>query len=56
MEKYGYEQEDKDMTKEATEKGRCPACGGGLVGHPPVCLKCGSKPFEKRPKHGEDDS
>lgn len=49
MEKYGYEQEKKDpQVKEAAEKGKCPKCGDNLIGHPPVCPKCGSEPFEKK--------
>jgi rubrerythrin len=47
MEKYGYE-EDHDLTKKATEAGKCPQCSSPLEGNPPVCPKCGSEPFEKK--------
>ena len=47
MDKHGYEQ-DKDTTKTAAEKGKCPRCGSELSGSPPVCPKCGSEPFEKK--------
>lgn len=47
MDKHGYEQ-DQDLGKTATEKGKCPQCGSPLSGQPPVCPKCGSEPFEKK--------
>lgn len=48
MEKYTYEpNKEKELVKEAVEKGTCPKCGSRISGAPPVCPKCGSAPFEK---------
>lgn len=53
MEKYGV-QIDDEKTKTASEKKKCPKCGAELsvkMSLPfPVCLECGTEPFEKRKK------
>lgn len=49
VEKYGVELDKNDKgAKTAAEQGKCPACGKGLSGNPPICPDCGSKPLEKR--------
>jgi hypothetical protein len=49
MEKYGYEPDEAEGTKTASEKrpDKCPICGEPVTGNPPVCPEHGSTPFEK---------
>jgi rubrerythrin len=55
MDKYGYKPNEDDTVKTAAEKGKCPACGTPTEGNPPVCPKCGSKPFGERPDAEEKE-
>jgi len=51
MDKYSVVVDD-EMEKQAREGGGCPVCGGTVdySGNVPVCPKCGTAPFEKRPE------
>lgn len=54
MDKYGVEIDD-EKSKTASQGKVCPQCGGKLpeVGgamNPNWCPKCGTEPFEKKPK------
>lgn len=53
MEKYGYEVEEGEGIKTASEKGKCPICGAEVTGNPPVCPVHGSEPFER--KHDDEE-
>jgi len=51
MEKYGVEIDNESLLM-AKVTGECPACKLPLASRdPPSCTNCGTKPFEKRPKH-----
>jgi len=51
MDKYSVVVDD-DMEKQAREGDGCPVCGSTVdySGNVPVCPRCGTAPFEKRPE------
>ena len=52
MEKYAVVTgKGADGAKTAASKSHCPKCGGPLQKstNVPKCLKCGTKPFERKP-------
>jgi hypothetical protein len=60
MEKYGVELAPEEESKTSGDKGICPDCGLPLGQDIEVngrefsyCSRCGTKPFEARPKKGK---